>query len=207
MKLSEAIRIGCTFRGESHDGPFVRIANTEELRSDVWGAACEAVHSLIAKRNWDKANRLEYDADIEALRELQQKYFADYFRMPATCPGANPRRYTQAGGRFTGRMVKGVNEVAIEREKDRSLGGITTVCPSITNLAELIEHAFYVHNWTREECAEACEFYEQGAAVEVVQHFQHYQDTGIARRISQRLTREARERERQKHSRRALIFH
>src|SRR5687768_136613 len=98
MKLSEAILIGITFRAEARNGPFTRVANTEELRSDVWGAACEAVHSLIAKRNWNKDNPHEYGSDVESLRQIQQKYFAEYFGMPATCPGANPRRYTQAGG-------------------------------------------------------------------------------------------------------------
>lgn len=206
MKLSEAIKIGITFRPEAHDGPFVRIANTDELRSDVWGAACEAVHSLIAKRNWDKSNELEYSKDIETLREIQQKYFADYFRMPVTCPGANPRKYSQAGGRFTGRMVGGLNEFAVEREQGKALGAITTVCPSITNLAELLEHMFYVHNWTREECAQAAEWYEQKESPLMVHNFNHYQDEAVRRQISERLTIDARRRERERHSRRQVFF-
>lgn len=206
MKLSEAIRIGITFRGEAHDGPFVRIANTGELRSDVWGAACEAVHSLVAKRNWNKADVDEYASDIEYLRQIQQQYFSDYFKMPATCPGALPRHYTQAGGRFTGRRVQGLNEFAVERERGKALGAVTTACPSITNLAELLEHMFYLHNWTREECAQAAEWYEQQAGSLTVQNFSHYQDEAIRRRLSERLTIDARRRERERHSRRQVYF-
>lgn len=205
MKLSEAIRIGITFRDEAHDGPFVRIANTGELRSDPWGAACEAVYSLIAKRNWNKSDRLSYESDIEALREIQQKYFAEYFKMPATCPGARPRYYAKGGGRFTGRMVGGLNEVAIEGEHKQSLPAITSACPSVTNLAELLEHMFYVHNWSREECAEACEWYEQRQGQLIVQNFEHYQDNAVQRRIAQKLTVVARQREQQRHQRRAYF--
>lgn len=197
MKLSEAIKTGSTFRAESHQGPFVRIANTEELRSDVWGAACEAVYSLIAKRNWDKSNKLEYDKDIEALREIQQKYFAAYFKMPATCPGAQPRRYTNEGVR----IVNGLGHTVREGEKREALPAITTICPAITNLAELIEHMFYVHNWTREECAEAAEWYENQEPLLMVRNFDHYQDEGLRKRISEQLTAKARLRERARHSR------
>jgi hypothetical protein len=206
MLLSEAINNGSQLRGESHDGPFVRIANTEEIRSDVWGAACEAVHSPIAKRNWNKSDKLSYDTDIEALREIQEKYFGPYFKMPATCPGAQSRIYSQAGGRYTGRVIHGLNEVAIEHERQRSLGPITSACQSVTNLAEFIEHAFYVHNWLREECARACAWYEQQSAIQVVQNFEHFQDVSVQQRVNHRLTVAARERERQRHARRQVIF-
>lgn len=205
MKLSEAITLGSALRGESHDGPFVRIANTEELCSDVWGAACEAVHSPIAKRRWDKSNplaRLTYDSDIEALREIIQKYFGNYYKMPATCPGAKPRSYVEGDGRFTGRVVGGLNEVAIEGERHRSIGAITTACPAITNLAELIEHMFYVHNWSREECAQAVHWYEEvGGMSEVERNFEHYQDASVRQRISQQLAAVARQREHQRRER------
>lgn len=206
MKLSEAISIGITFRPEAHGGPFVRIANTEELRSDPWGAACEAVHSLVAKRNWDKSNRLKYDSDIEYLRETQQKYFADYFKMPATCPGARPRNYSQAGGRFTGRITQGLNEFAVEREIGKSLPAITTACPSITNLAELLEHMFYVHNWSREECAQAVKWYEEQASPLLVENFTHYQDEALRQQQSYQLSLAARERERVRRSRNRSYF-
>lgn len=206
MLLSEAITYGSTLRGESHSGPFVRVANSDELLSDVWGAACEAVHSPIAKRRWDKSDKLSYDADIEALRQIQQQYFAEYFKSPATCPGAIPRTYSQGGGRYTGRMSQGLNEVAVERETATALPAITTACPSITNLAELIEHMFYVHNWTREECAKAVADYEQyGSTSPLIRSFEHYQDEAVQRRVAQRLTSVARQHERQRQQRRAYF--
>ncbi len=206
MLLSEAITYGSTLRKESHDGPFVRIANTEELRGDVWGAACEAVHSLVAKRNWNKADADSYARDIEYLRQIQQQYFADYCTKPATCPGAKPRTYAEAGGRFTGRVAQGLNEVAIEGERQRSIAGITTACPAVTNLAELIEHMFYVHNWAREECGQAVHWYEEvGGMSEVERNFEHYQSVQLRQSISQRLTTIARQREQQRRSQRRIF--
>lgn len=203
MLLSEAILIGSTFRGESHVrcSPFVRIANTGELRSDVWGAACEAVYSLIAKRNWNKSDQLSYDSDIEALREIQEKYFSAYFKMPATCPGAARREFKHAGGRFSGRVIRGENEFIIEKEKTQVLGGLTTACSLVINLAELVEHCFYVHNWTREECAQAVEWYEEQSAPLIVENFIHYQDSTLLKQRGQRLTNTAIGRYRERKSR------
>ena len=204
MKLSEAIKIGITFRREGRSGPFTRVANSDELLSDVWGAACEAVHSLVAKRNWSSDTR---SSDIEYVREIQEKYFADYFRMPATCPGAKPRPYSAAGGRFTGRVIQGLNEFVIEGEEQyESIGAVTTACPSIINLAELIEHMFYVHNWTREECAQACEWYEQQSAPLIVQNFEHYRDNAAMKRAAQRLTAAAITRHQQRQQRKSYFL-
>lgn len=200
MKLSEAIRIGSTFRREGRSGPFTRVVNSDELLSDVWGAACEAVYSLIAKRNWSNDTR---GSDIEAVRELQQKYFADYFKLTAFCPGAKPREVIRRGGRFTGKVVGGLNEFVVEKEFSKTLGGITSVCSLVSNLAELVEHCFYIHNWTREECAEAVEWYEQQSAPLIVQNFQHYQDNAVMKRASQRLTALAIERQLQRQQRKS----
>lgn len=202
MRLSEAILQGCTLRREGRSGPFIRVANSDDLLSDVWGAACEAVHSLVAKRNWNADTR---GSDIEAVRELQQKYFPDYFRMPAVCPGAQPRSFVKGGGRFTGRVVGGLNEFVIEREKHETVGGITTICPAITNLAELIEHMFYIHNWTREECAQACEWYEQQSAPLIAQNFEHYRDNAAMKRAAQRLTTAAIARHQQRQQRKSYF--
>lgn len=199
MLLSDAIRYGSILRGESHSGPFTRIANTDELRSDVYGAACEAVHSPVAKRNWSADTR---DSDIEYLREIQRKYFSRYFEIAVTCPGAQSRQYSAGGGRFTGRVVGGLNEVAIEGEQVRAIGAVTTACPSITNFAEYLEHAYYVHNWSREQCAQAAGYIEYGDAFSLIRHFEHYQDLSVQRRMNQKLTAVARERERQRHLRR-----
>lgn len=208
MLLSEAIRIGSTFRGEAHvpRSPFVRVANSDELLSDVWGAACEAVYSLIAKRNWNKDNELEYASDIEALREIQQKHFGDYFKKPAFCPGAQPRIISHAGGRFSGRVVGGLNEFVVERERAETIQGVTDICPAIINLAEVTEHMFYVHNWTREECAQGVEYFEQGAVEQVVQSFEHYQDSAVIKRTSQRLIAAAVARNQQRLQRRSIFL-
>lgn len=203
MKLSEAIRTGSQFRPEGRSGPFTRVANSDELLSDVWGAACEAVHSLVAKRNWNKDDKLAYDSDIAYLREIQEKYFADYFKLKAFCPGAKPREVIRRGGRFTGKVVGGLNEFVVEKEFSKTLGGITSVCSLVSNLAELVEHCFYVHNWTREECAEAVEWYEQQSAPLIVQNFQHYQDNAVMKRASQRLTALAIERQLQRQQRKS----
>jgi hypothetical protein len=70
MELSKAIRYGRGLRLESHQEgwPFVRIANEDSLRSDPWGAALEAVHSPIAKREWTEAT---YQSDMARFVELQ----------------------------------------------------------------------------------------------------------------------------------------
>jgi hypothetical protein len=208
MRLSEAIKYGATLRGESHVScsPFVRVANSDELLSDVYGAACEAVHSPIAKRNWNKDDPLGYDKDIEALREIQEKYFGAYFRMPANCPGAQQREFKHAGGRFTGRVIRGENEFVIEREKTQIVGGVTTDCALVLNLAELVEHMFYVHNWTREECAQAVEWYEQQSAPLMVENFIHYPDSTILKHRGVRMTDAAVTRYRDRKSRAAQFW-
>lgn len=205
MRLSEAIRIGAQLRGESHSGPFARIANTEELRSDVSGAACEAVHSIIAKRNWNKDNQLSYGSDVEYMRQIHRQHFARYYMIPVSCPGASTRSVVQAGGRFTGRVVGGLNDFAVEREVSKELPAITSACPAITNFAEFLEHAYYVHNWSREQCAQAAEFTEQGDLRSLVQTFEHYSDLSVAQRVNRKLTAAARARERQRHQRRACF--
>lgn len=198
MLLSEAIKTGSTFRGESHSGPFVRVANSDDLLSDVWGAACEAVHSLIAKRRWNKADKLAYDSDIEALRGLQEKYFSQYLNMPAVCPGAQPRIFKQEGGRFSGRVVGGLNEFIVEKDCSETLSGLTTACSHIACVAELIEHLFYHHGWTRIECAEACEWFENKSVPLMIKNFEHYDSPTSITRTAQRLTDAAIARQRQR---------
>lgn len=205
MKLSDAITYGSTLRGESHSGPFIRVANSDDLLSDVWGAACEAVHSPISKRNWNKDDKLSYDADIEALREIQTKYFAAYFQMPAVCPGAQPRTVAHARGRFTGRVMGGLNELVVGPETHETVQGVTDICPAVTNLAEFVEHAFYVHNWTRTECAQSVEWYEQQSPMLIVQNFEHYRDNAVMKRAARQLTAAAIARHQQRLARRSYF--
>lgn len=206
MKLSEAIRQGVQLRREGRSGPFVRVANSDELLSDVYGAACEAIYPQVAKRNWNKDDKLSYDSDIAYFREVQEKYFSDYFQMPAVCPGAQKREFKHAGGRFSGRVIRGENEFIIEKEKTQILGGLTTACSLVINLAEFVEHVFYVHNWTRGECAEAVEWYEEQSAPLIVQNFVHYQDSSLLKQRGQRLTNTAIARYRERKSRWAAFW-
>jgi hypothetical protein len=202
MKLSEAILYGRTLRPESHQEghPFVRVLGdnglNDELRSDVWGAAVEAVHSLIAKRSWTDAT---YQADMAYFIELQQRYFGDYFKLPAICPGASPRPYVQQGARMTGDRQ---GSYVIEGEKQRALGPITDQCPHVVHLAGFVEHAFYVHNWSSEQVAQAVEWYEQQQQIVVAQTFEHYQDESLRQSIAQRVVAQARQREMARHQRR-----
>jgi hypothetical protein len=202
MLLSDAIKYGSTLRCEGRSGPFTRVANSDELLSDVWGAACEAVHSLVAKRNWNDDTR---GSDIEYLRGIQEKYFGDYFRMPALCPGAQPRVIAHTRGRFSGRVVGGLNELVIGRETYQPIQGITNVCAHVSNLAELVEHVFYIHNWTREECAQYVEWHEQQQTSLITQNFTHYQDNAVMKRTAQRLTVAAITRHQQRQHRKTIF--
>lgn len=196
MKLSEAIRTGRTFRPESHQGdPFVRIANLDDLASDVWGAAVEAVHSLIAKRNWTAETR---DADMAYFCDIQMRYFAEYFRMAAVCPGVSAGSYAEAGGRMTGDKR---GSYVIEGEHLKSIGAVTSECRTVAHLAGFVEHAFYAHNWTSDQVADAVQWYEEQQSILIAQNFEHYQSEELRRIIAQRVTAEARQREIARHYR------
>ena len=194
MKLSEAIRFGRTLRPESHQAghPFVRVANEDDLRSDPLGAAVEAAHSPIVNRSWTDTT---YETDMAVFDELLHRYFDTYFHTSANCPGADPRKYVRAGARMTSSR-KG--EYVIGSEHEQAIGAITTDCRLVLNLAQFVEHAFYVHNWTTEECAQAIEYYEQGQRVVVAQSFEHYQDESVRRATSAKLTDAAWQRELQR---------
>lgn len=188
MKLSEAIRTGRTFRPESHQERFARITNTEELRSDPWGAACEAVHSLVAKRTWSAES---FDADMAYLNDIQHKFFGDYFKMPAICPGAYPRAYSETGVKIKDRH----GNCERQGRQSKALGPVTDECLKVVQLAGLVDHLFYAHNWTSEQVADAVEWYENRSAMLIVQNFDHYQDETLRRSIGHREVLAARQRE------------
>lgn len=174
MKLSEAIKIGSTLRPESHQERFVNVEG-RGLCSDAWGAACEVVQPAVARFNWTMKDKFKFESAMDALRAIQQHYFARYFTMPARCPLAS-QVFTQAGGRVINRR----GELAITGEKTTDLGGVTSECDKVEHLAGFVDHAFYAHGWSREQVAEAVEWYEQtreqvAAAGSVVGNFQHYQ--------------------------------
>jgi hypothetical protein len=200
MKLSEAILYGRTLRPESHQEghPFVRVVNgeTTDLYSDVLGAAVEAVHSPIIKRDWTDAS---YQSDMACFVDVLHQHFGQYFRTAANCPGAKQRHYADAHARITSSRS---GEYVVEHEGRQVVGAVTSDCRLILNLAQFVEHAFYIHNWSSEKCAEAVEYYEQGQSVLVAQSFDHYQDEGLRANISQRLTAVAWQRELQRRQRR-----
>jgi hypothetical protein len=173
MRLSEALRYGITLRPESHQERFCNIEN-RGLCSDAWGAAIEAEYSTVAYWNWNPRDPYDFERCMEQFRKLQHHFFGEYFNMPARCPLAQ-QRFIEAGGRIINRQ----GEVKIEGEKVHDIGGATSECNKVDHLAGFIDHAFYAHGWSREQVAEAVEWYEQtreqAAASSLVGEFQHYQ--------------------------------
>ena len=184
MKLSEAIKIGIQLRPESHQERFINVEN-RGLCSDVWGAAIEAVYPAIAKRNWDPRNIWSFESSMKVLRELQNKYFGEYFKLPARCP-ARALRYVEQGGR----VINSKGEFVPEgKERETVLAGITTECDKVEQLAGLIDHMFYAHNWSREECAQAVEWYEQTrTSAMLTQNFAHHQNDQLRQKHQERMT-------------------
>jgi len=196
MKLSEAIRIGRSLRPKTHQGEmFARLANLDQLGSDVWGAACEAVHSQVAKRDWTE---LTLNADKEYAADILQKYFGDYWKMPAVCPGAKPLGYVESRERVINRK----GETKVEAERTEIIGTLTTACRQVVSLGHLIGHMFYVHNWTSEECAQAAEWYEEmKQAIMPASMFDHFQSESLRQSIARNVVNDARQREIRRHQR------
>jgi hypothetical protein len=171
MRLSEAIRIGCKLRPESRQDRFVWIDNLDELRSDAWGAACEAVQPAVARFNWRDKSRLQHSMD--ALRAVQQHYFADYFEMPARCPGSQ-QHFIAQGGRVISNRGEGQIKV-YEEGKQVTRHAVTSECDLVAHLAGAIDHMFYAHGWSREQVAEVVEHYENTRSMGfVMQNFNHF---------------------------------
>lgn len=196
MLLSQAIHAGRTLRPESHQEgwPFVRVANEDDLRSDPWGAAVEAVHSPISKRNWTDAT---YQSDMAYFVAIQRQHFSGYFQTPANCPAAQPRGFINERRKVVSRE----GEYVTKDESHSLIKPLTSECALILNLAEFIEHAFYVHNWSSGECARAAESYEQGNQIVLAQTFDHYQSESLRATITERLTSAAWQRELQRRRR------
>lgn len=182
MKLSEAIRIGCTLRPETHVDRFINIEG-KGLCSDVWGAACEAVQPLVAQLNWNHRDREKYEKAAELLNKVQHKYFETYFRMEAICPGSKVST-SVAGGREDRR-----GNITLVGEKRYNVP-ITSECKKVQNLAGLTDHLFHRHRWTREQVADAVEAIEEIKDSRVIKPmFEHFivkkYDALTASRITQ----------------------
>jgi hypothetical protein len=169
VKLGEAIRAGASLRPESHQERFCQIEN-RGLCSDAWGAACEAVQPAVAHFNWNLNDRFKFETAMSALRAVQQHYFEKYFKMPAICP-LSQQRFIQEGARIIDRY----GNKKTEWQREGNLGGVTSECDKVKHLAGFVDHAFYAHGWSREEVAEAVEWYEQSREQSVPANFQHYQ--------------------------------
>lgn len=173
MKLSEAIRHGSTIRPESHQERFIEVEN-RGLCSDAWGAAVEAVWPHVAKLNWNPKKIFEFESAMNMLRGIQRRYFKEYFEMPAHCPGSQ-QRFIAMGGRVIKQGGKAFLKTYDDYAKTSDIGGITTECDKVSTLAGFVDHGFYAHGWSREECALAVEWYEQQKESAAVLNFQHYQ--------------------------------
>jgi hypothetical protein len=177
MRLSEAILEGSKLRPEApHNGAgdrFVRVANTGELRSDAWGAACEVVQPAVANFNWNHNQPFKYAAAKDALCAIQDHYFERYWQLPAQCPGSQ-QRFTKVGGRLLKKddpdSLKTYDDYAVTE----NAGGITSECDKVQHLAGMVDHLFYMHGWSREKVAAAVEWYEQTRTTAAIIHnFSH----------------------------------
>lgn len=173
MKLSEAIKIGATLRPESHQERFCITVNDGVLRSDAWGAACEAVQPGVVKFNWGTKDKVKYESAMDALRAIQHHYFQEYFEMPAQCPGAR-QQIMEAGGRIVSNRGEGVLKLYERGAKLVNHGGITSECVKVKQVAGMVDHLFYAHNWSREKVAEALAWYEETRdKMAFIRNFEH----------------------------------
>jgi len=192
MKLSQAITHGATLRGESPHGEagdrFVWITNTDELRSDAWGAACEAVQPGVARFNW--RDRYQYERSMDALRAVQHHYFRDYFnpdKYPVICPGSQ-QNFIAMGGRIVGeKNDQPVIKIYERGQTTGNLGGVTSECDRVVQMAGMVDHLFYAHGWSREQIAEVVHWYETNKSLRGVV-FNHYQSPAMAKAVQQGLT-------------------
>lgn len=173
MKLSEAIREGSKLRPVAYQERFCNVEN-RGLCSDAWGAACEAVQPAVAKFNWNPLNVYAFERSMDAFRAVQQHYFAEYFTMPANCPGAR-RTIANVGGRVFVQDRKPVLKTYDEYTKLKTIPGITTECDKVQQLAGMVDHLFYAHRWTREQVADVVEWYERTRSqAAITTNFVHY---------------------------------
>ncbi len=173
MKLSQAIREGSQLHPESHQERFCHVEN-RGLCSDAWGAACEAVQPAVARFNWTTKDVYKFESAMAALRAIQQQYFAQYWEMPARCPGSE-----QGFIEGRGRIVNRKGEIKIDA-KAGNLGGITSECDKVQHIAGMVDHLFYTHGWNREQIAAVVEWYEETRSqTAFIRSFEHYQVGGI----------------------------
>lgn len=172
--LSEALRHGITLRQASHQERFCHVEG-RGLTSDAWGAACEAVQPAVAKLNWKTDDRVKFEKSMDVVRAVQHNYFEPYFHMPAICPGSQ-QRFMRVGGHLINRS----GEMKVDSEQMVDLGGVTSECDKVKQLAGMVDHLYYAHGWSREKVLEAVEWYENRRANGLLtaappQSFEHLQ--------------------------------
>lgn len=174
--LSEAITNGSTLRPEAPHNAFGdRFCWVEGehggLRSDPWGAACEAVQPAVARFNW--RDKHAYERSMDAFRAVQHQYFDRYFQMPAQCPGSQ-QRFIAMGGRVVSNRGEGQIKVYDEGQTTGNLGAVTSECDLVQQMAGMVDHLYYAHGWSREKVAEAVLWYEQRrTASYIAMNFSH----------------------------------
>ena len=186
MRLSEAIREGCKLRPRVGTlGERFSYVEGRGLCSDIWGAAVEAVKPYVADFNWSAINVFAFKRAQDAFNAIQLDVFAEYFRMPAQCPGAK-RKVIKVGGRYIKRFgrepeLKTYDDYA----KVENFAGITTECSKVQHLAGMVDHLYRIHRMSPEDIAKCVELYEEAwyhKSVEpqaaVNQTFNHYASNG-----------------------------
>ena len=172
--LSEAMRHGITLRQASHQERFCHV-HGRGLTSDAWGAACESVQPSVANFNWHTKDKFEFKRVMDAFCAVQHHYFEPYWHMPATCPGSQ-QRFIKAGGHLINRQ----GEMRVDSEQVVELGGVTSECDKVNQLAGMVDHLYYAHGWSREKVLEVVEWYENRRANGLLtaapfQSFEHLQ--------------------------------
>lgn len=180
MKASEALRIGDKLRPAAYQERFCYVEGEGGgLRSDAWGAICEAVQPAVANFNWNPNDQYKFARSMDALRAVQLQYFAAYFQMPCRCPGAR-QLITKVGGRLIKRFgMEPELKTYDDRARVENHGGITTECDKVEHLAGMIDHLFYKHRWQRPAIADVVEWYENTYSQAAINRsFNHYQLIG-----------------------------
>lgn len=190
MRLSEALKQGIKLRprvgplGERFS--YVETTEGRELRSDIWGAAVEAVMPTVADFNWNRLDVFAFYRTNDAFRAIQKHYFADYFDpviMPARCPGANTKA-VHVGGRVIRRHGKPDQLKTYDDFAHVDQRSVTSECVKVQHLAGLIDHMYHKHRILAEDIAQFVEDYENAKDMGVKQqsvvnqNFNHYQLTG-----------------------------
>jgi hypothetical protein len=186
------------------------LVNLDVLGSDVWGAACEAVDPKVAKLNWNRSNLTALNSALRYVSEVQDRYFAKYFEIPAKCPMAS-RSYFKGRGRIINRKGEMVVD---DGGKVWRIPGVTSECHKVRTLAGFADHAFYKHGNTREEVAAIVQEAERMIESRIITNgiglidLSHFASPRLQQKIAHENTLTMRQRERARmNGRRIFLTH